>query len=192
MDIDENGEAQKRKHLILLTTDLSARGIDIPDVDWIIQYDPPQWSDSFVHRIGRTARAGRQGQSILFLTEPEMSYINFLRGKKVLINEFEFKHENGCTFESLQKQTQSLMEVDKDLVDKSQDAFVSFLRYYKEHQLTFIFNFNLLEIGYVANSFFLFKIPRVKEILGKMVKGFTTNHEIQIDSIPYRDENKGK
>jgi superfamily II DNA/RNA helicase len=61
MDIDENGEAQKRKHLILLTTDLSARGIDIPDVDWIIQYDPPQWSDSFVHRIGRTARAGRQG-----------------------------------------------------------------------------------------------------------------------------------
>ena len=61
----------------MLTTDLSSRGIDIPDVDWIIQFDPPQWSDSFVHRIGRTARAGQKGQSILFLNEPEEPYINF-------------------------------------------------------------------------------------------------------------------
>jgi ATP-dependent RNA helicase DDX55/SPB4 len=56
---------------------------------------------------------------------------------------------------------------DKDIVDKSQDAFVSFIRYYKEHQLNFIFSFNLLDIGECANSFFLFRIPRVKEILGK-------------------------
>ena len=75
--------------MILLTTDLSARGIDIPDVDWIIQYDPPQNSDSFVHRIGRTARAGKQGQSIMFLNEPEIPYINFLRNKKVEILERE-------------------------------------------------------------------------------------------------------
>ena len=46
---------------MLLTTDLAARGIDIPEVDWIVQFDPPQWSDQFVHRIGRTARAGREG-----------------------------------------------------------------------------------------------------------------------------------
>lgn len=75
--------------MVLLTTDLSARGIDIPDVDWIIQYDPPQYSDSFVHRIGRTARAGRNGESILFLTEPEVPYISFLRGKKVEIKEMK-------------------------------------------------------------------------------------------------------
>ena len=71
---------------MLLTTDLAARGIDIPDVDWIIQFDPPQWSDSFVHRIGRTARAGRQGQSLLFLTENESPYTAFLSQKSV---EFE-------------------------------------------------------------------------------------------------------
>lgn len=80
---------------------------------------------------------------------------------------------------------------DRDLIDKSQDAFVSFIRYYKEHQLTFVFSFNLLEIGQVANSFFLFKIPRVKEILGKQCKGFTPNTEIKIESIPYIDKNKG-
>lgn len=70
-----------------MTTDLSARGIDIPDVDWIVQYDPPQYSDSFVHRIGRTARAGKLGQSIMFLNEPENSYVSFLRNKKVEIKE---------------------------------------------------------------------------------------------------------
>lgn len=78
----------RQNHQLLLTTDLSARGIDIPDVDWIIQYDPPQWSDSFVHRIGRTARAGRKGQSVIFLTEPEFSYVSYLQAKKVDINEY--------------------------------------------------------------------------------------------------------
>jgi len=46
----------------LLCTDILARGIDIPDIEWIIQYDPPQHSDTFLHRIGRTARAGKQGK----------------------------------------------------------------------------------------------------------------------------------
>ena len=61
---------------------------------------------------------------------------------------------------------------DKDLIDKSQDAFVSFIRYYKEHQLSFIFAFSQLPIGQVANSFFLFRLPRVKEILGRKIEGF--------------------
>lgn len=90
----------------------------------------------------------------------------------------------------VQQLIQKEMMIDHDLVDKSQDAFVSFIRYYKEHQLTFIFSFTLLEIGYVAHSFCLFRIPRVKEILGKAVKGFD-NQDIKIDEIPYKDKNKG-
>ena len=81
---------------------------------------------------------------------------------------------------------------DKDVIDKSQDAFVSFIRYYKEHQLNFIFSFALLDIGQCANSFFLFRIPRVKEILGKQIKGFVTNKDVIIEEVPYVDSNKGK
>jgi hypothetical protein len=44
----------------------------------------------------------------------------------------------------------------------------------------------------VANSFFLFKIPRVKEILGKKCNGFTPNMDVKIEAIPYIDTNKGK
>jgi len=81
---------------------------------------------------------------------------------------------------------------DKDLVDKSQDGFVSFIRYYKEHQLQFIFAFNALSIGQVANSFFLFRLPRVKEILGKPVRDFVQRRDVDLEKITYRDSNQGK
>ena len=84
------------------------------------------------------------------------------------------------------------MLADKDLVDKSQDAFVSFLRYYKEHQLSFIFAFNTLNIGQVANSFFLFRLPRVKEILGRPIHDFVPRKDVALEQIAYRDSNQGK
>lgn len=80
---------------------------------------------------------------------------------------------------------------DKDILDKGQNAFVSFVRYYKEHNLEFIFSFHSLNIGAVANAFFLFKIPRVKEILGKKITGFEMDQDVDIEAIPYKDANKG-
>ncbi|KAJ3205775.1 ATP-dependent RNA helicase ddx55, partial [Dinochytrium kinnereticum] len=59
----------------LLTTDLASRGIDVPLVDWVIQFDPPQDPKSFHHRCGRTARAGRRGDAVLYLTPSEETYI---------------------------------------------------------------------------------------------------------------------
>ena len=118
---------------MLLTTDLAARGIDIPDVDWIVQFDPPQWSDQFVHRIGRTARAGRQGQSLILLNHNESSYVAFLKSKQI---EFEAKSvvpEAKDDEADITEMVHKEMLENKDLIDKSQDAFVSFLRYYKEH-----------------------------------------------------------
>jgi ATP-dependent RNA helicase DDX55/SPB4 len=55
-----------------------SRGIDIDDVDWVVQYDPPKVASSFVHRCGRTARSGREGNAIIFLLPNEECYVNFL------------------------------------------------------------------------------------------------------------------
>lgn len=49
---------------LLVCTDVAARGIDIPDVAWIVQFDPPQDPSYFVHRVGRTARAGKKGEGV--------------------------------------------------------------------------------------------------------------------------------
>lgn len=64
---------------VLLATDVAARGLDIPGVEWILQYDPPQDPDSFVHRVGRTARMGSSGSSLAFILPTEETYVEFLR-----------------------------------------------------------------------------------------------------------------
>ena len=58
--------------------------------------------------------------------------------------------------------------------------------------MQFIFAFNSLNIGQVANSFFLFKLPRVREILGRPIRDFRARDDIDLNSIEYRDKNQGK
>jgi ATP-dependent RNA helicase DDX55/SPB4 len=60
---------------VLLSTDLSARGLDFQDVDWIVQFDPPQDPNFFIHRIGRTARSGRDGKAVVYLMPNEEAFV---------------------------------------------------------------------------------------------------------------------
>jgi len=62
---------------ILLCTDVAARGLDIPAVDWIIQFDPPDDPRDYIHRVGRTARAGGRGKSLLFLLPSELGFLRY-------------------------------------------------------------------------------------------------------------------
>lgn len=66
-----NNEATKGKHLILFCTDVAARGLDLPHVSTVIEMDPPFAVEDHLHRIGRTARAGCYGESLLFLLPGE-------------------------------------------------------------------------------------------------------------------------
>ena len=69
----------------LLCTDVAARGLDVAGVDWVVQFDPPVDPAQYVHRVGRTARAGVEGRSLLFLSDREESYVDFLRTRGVPI-----------------------------------------------------------------------------------------------------------
>lgn len=67
----------------MLYQDVASRGLDVPKVDVIVQYDPPQKIPDYVHRVGRTARAGRQGKAVLFLGPSEADFIKILEEKRV-------------------------------------------------------------------------------------------------------------
>ncbi|MFN2100255.1 DEAD/DEAH box helicase [Altererythrobacter sp. MF3-039] len=80
-------EFKKAKTPILVATDVAARGIDIPGVSHVINYELPNVPEQYVHRIGRTARAGADGIAIAFCGEDERAYLKDIR--KTTDAEFE-------------------------------------------------------------------------------------------------------
>ena len=65
----ENFKSGKLK--LLIATDISARGIDIPNVDFVVNYDLPEVSENYVHRVGRTGRGTKKGQAVSFCSSEE-------------------------------------------------------------------------------------------------------------------------
>lgn len=78
------------KHGTLICTDVAARGLDIPAVDWIVQFDPPDDPRDYIHRVGRTARgATGTGKSLMFLQPNEVGFLSHLKEARVPLVEFE-------------------------------------------------------------------------------------------------------
>ncbi|MGN0968531.1 MAG: DEAD/DEAH box helicase, partial [Oscillospiraceae bacterium] len=74
----------------LIATDIAARGIDIDELNWVVNYDLPEVPETYVHRIGRTGRAGREGTALSFCRADEKDYlkaIEKLLGRKLSVTE---------------------------------------------------------------------------------------------------------
>ncbi|XP_060245752.1 probable ATP-dependent RNA helicase DDX31 isoform X4 [Meriones unguiculatus] len=71
---------------VLLCTDVAARGLDLPQVTWIVQYSAPSSPAEYIHRIGRTARIGCHGSSLLILAPSEAEYVNSLASHKINVS----------------------------------------------------------------------------------------------------------
>ncbi|XP_015252024.1 PREDICTED: ATP-dependent RNA helicase DDX18 [Cyprinodon variegatus] len=141
---------------ILLCTDVAARGLDIPEVDWIVQYDPPDDPKEYIHRVGRTARGvdGR-GHALLILRPEELGFLRFLKQAKVPLSEFEF---SWSKISDIQSQLEKLIEKNYYLHKSAQEAYKSYVRAYDSHSLKQIYSINTLNLPMVALSFG-FKVP---------------------------------
>lgn len=173
---------------LLVSTDVMARGIDIPDVHWVIQYDPPSSASAFVHRCGRTARIGNTGNALVMLLPAEDTYIKFIQiNQKVPLTEME-KDEEAV---SMVNKLRSLAIKDRAVYEKGVRAFVSFIQSYIKHECSMIFRLKDLDYGLLAQGFGLLRIPRMPELRGKSVTNFTPA-EVDIKAIPFRDKAREK
>ncbi|KAK0429254.1 hypothetical protein QR680_011275 [Steinernema hermaphroditum] len=136
---------------ILLCTDVAARGLDIPEVDWIVQFDPPDEPREYIHRVGRTARGeSGKGQALLILRPEELGFLRYLKQAKVALNEFEFTWNKIA---NIQPQLEKLINQNYYLHTSSKEAYKSYIRAYDSHSLKHIFDINTLDLVSVAKSF---------------------------------------
>ncbi|KAJ1978796.1 ATP-dependent RNA helicase [Dimargaris xerosporica] len=143
---------------ILLTTDVAARGLDIPAVDWIIQYDPPDDPREYIHRVGRTARGGRSGRSLLFLAPNELTFLKYLKQARVPLNEYQFPERKIA---NVQAQLERLIEKNHYLKEAATKAFRTFIKGYNICSHKDVYNVKKLDLKQVAMSFGLNFVPHV-------------------------------
>ncbi|KAL4557333.1 hypothetical protein LXL04_035508 [Taraxacum kok-saghyz] len=144
---------------ILLCTDVAARGLDIPAVDWIVQYDPPDEPKEYIHRVGRTARGeGAKGNALLFLIPEELQFLRYLKAAKVPVKEYEFDEKKMA---NVQSHLEKLVANNYYLNKSAKDAYRSYLLAYNSHSMKDIFNVHRLDMQAVAASFCFSNPPKV-------------------------------
>jgi len=181
----------KEKRGILLATDVASRGLDFPEVSMIIQYDAPMGPEEYVHRVGRTARFGRHGSALLFVSPAECGFIGYLhsqcgiaalskRDGVELLNDgygpdkkagksLALELHRGANVAS--QAIKSALAKDSDLTKLAEMAFTSSVRSYCTHsrELKEFFRVGQLHLGHFANAFGLKDNP--KAAAGKGKKG---------------------
>jgi len=105
---------KSEKTNVLVATDIAARGIDIPQLEMVINFELPQTTDDFTHRVGRTGRAGHKGQVISLLTT--LDYSDFSKIEKHL--KLNIKREIYDGFELTDKQPRQKRPKKKSLIER--------------------------------------------------------------------------
>ncbi|ATY65405.1 DEAD-like helicase [Cordyceps militaris] len=152
---------------LLLTTDLAARGLDIPQVDLVVQVDAPSDPKVFIHRCGRAGRAGRKGLAVLMLHPGrEEDYVRFLDIRKTPILPLTRPavSVSASDAQSATEQFRSLLREDRAIHDKAQKAFVSWVRSYNGHQAASIFRTADLDWADLGAAWGLLRLPRMPEL----------------------------
>eukprot|EP01026_Neomeris_dumetosa_P038491 TRINITY_DN31388_c0_g1_i1.p3 TRINITY_DN31388_c0_g1~~TRINITY_DN31388_c0_g1_i1.p3 ORF type:complete len:256 (-),score=29.97 TRINITY_DN31388_c0_g1_i1:366-1133(-) len=155
---------------VLLCTDVAARGLDIPEVDWIIQYDPPLDPKDYIHRVGRTARGeSGKGKALLILQPHELPFLEYLSQAQVTVSEYVFPKSKII---DIQSALEKMIQQNYYLNCSAREAFKSYIHSYNAHHLKHVFNVHKLDLNKVAISFGFQRPPYVSLAVESSKKKF--------------------
>ncbi|KAI4491116.1 hypothetical protein M0802_010426 [Mischocyttarus mexicanus] len=158
----------KKHHAVLFATDIAARGLDFPAVNWVVQMDCPEDVNAYIHRAGRTARFQAGGESLLVLLPSELKMVELLQERKIPINMIKI---NPNKLYSPHRKLEALLARDVSLKESAKRAVVAYIKsvfLMKDKQ---IFNVKALNTDEYAKSLGLAIPPRIR-ILQKAQKKY--------------------
>lgn len=182
---------------ILLCTDVLARGVDIPEMNWVLQWEPPSNAAAFVHRVGRTARQGQHGNALLMIQPSEDAYVDFLeRNQNVALTKVDEIMPSAALNELANTYRNTIHKKqlsNRAIFDKANRAFVSNIQAYSKHECSFILRVNDLNFGKIASSYGLLKMPLMPELKQKStdaapVDFIAPNIKFDINKIRYKNK----
>uniref|UniRef100_A0A8C8D991 ATP-dependent RNA helicase n=1 Tax=Oncorhynchus tshawytscha TaxID=74940 RepID=A0A8C8D991_ONCTS len=157
----------KKKNAVLFATDIAARGLDFPAVNWVLQFDCPEDANTYIHRVGRTARYKEGGEALLvLLPSEEKDMLSQLQEKKVPINRIQVNPEK---LTSVQQKLEAFLAQEKEQKERAQRCFVSYLRSVYLMKNKDVFDVFQLKLQEYAASLGLAVAPRVR-FLNKVQK----------------------
>ncbi|XP_026861699.1 probable ATP-dependent RNA helicase DDX10 isoform X1 [Electrophorus electricus] len=158
--VDVYNDFVRKKAAVLFATDIAARGLDFPAVNWVLQFDCPEDANTYIHRVGRTARYKEGGEALLILLpSEEQGMISQLQEKKVPINKIQV---NPDKLVSVQQKLEAFLAQEKEQKERAQRCFVSYLRSIYLMKNKDVFDVFQLQLPEYATSLGLAVAPRVR------------------------------
>jgi len=156
-----------KKTAALFATDVASRGLDMPSVDWVVQIDCPEDVDTYIHRVGRTARYKSKGNALLLLLPSEVAFLNKLEQKGITMKKINPNKEKIVSIEGNLK---SILSGRLELMKLAQKAFISYAKTMYIMKDKEVFNINKIDLQGLAKSMGLSTAPVIKVNSGAIDK----------------------
>eukprot|EP00474_Spongospora_subterranea_P002560 CRZ03018.1 hypothetical protein [Spongospora subterranea] len=150
----------KATHGVMFATDLAARGLDFTSVSWVIQVDCPDTPETYIHRVGRTARFRSAGRALLMLLPGETAMLDLLRSKRVELKRVK-ANPSQMRSDIVNGRLRSLLAQLPDLKYTAQAAFVSYCRTLHLAANKDVFRLENIDAGKLALSMGLVGTPKI-------------------------------
>ncbi|XP_066145102.1 probable ATP-dependent RNA helicase DDX10 [Euwallacea fornicatus] len=174
----------RKQSAVLFATDLASRGLDFPEVHWVIQGDCPEDVETYIHRVGRTARYHKGGESLLLLMPSEKEMIGLIEEKNIPIKKTEIDLAN---LQNPIRKIEAFLAKDKDLKETAQRAVSHYAKAVFFMKNKSVFNVHELDFDSYSASLGL-AVPPTIRFLGQKSKahgnlralGAVNNDEVEM------------